>query len=151
VSSTATASASRPARAVLVEHRDLSRGDRVKPKPDAVRALQEVAASMRNMPRDCAVDRAELLLWLSRMARQVEAIALTGFEPSERPRAVPAPRQPFLGRPHADPRKIAEAVFGCRVSSARHATTTASRKGRAVKVEIRRSRLVAAGQTELSL
>lgn len=144
------------ARTVLVERRDLGADrPRLKPKPDAAAQLREVAAAMRDMPRDCAVDRAELLLWLSRMARQLDAVALDGFE------AVPAvprtsnARQPFLGRPSADARAIAEALFGAagRPRSLRgddaFVGQIIGRKGQRVRIEVRRAR--AGGQMELGV
>ncbi len=143
-------------RPVLVERRDLGADrPRIKAKLGAARQIREVAAAMRDMPRDCAVDRAELLLWLSRMARQLDAIALDGFE------AVPAvprtrsPRQPFFGRPRPDARAAAEALFGFDGGPKRPRGEGAfvgqviDRKGQHVRVEVRRAR--AGGQLEMHI
>lgn len=46
------------------------------PLPDAVlSALAAIVADMRDIPRDCIRDPAELVLWLRRMAGRVEAVS----------------------------------------------------------------------------
>jgi len=42
--------------------------------PDVVRALHLVARDLRDMPRACATDRQELVLWLARVARRLDAV-----------------------------------------------------------------------------
>ena len=143
--------AKRPARPVLVERRDLGTDrPRIKAKPDAAVQLREVAAVMQDLPRDCLIDRAELLILMRRLAGRLVSIAETGLEaaPSHRSRA---PRQPFLLERRPDARVVAEAVFGKSGCGRRgdQVGTVKSRKGVMVRVEVRRAR--AGGQMELSV
>lgn len=103
-------------------------------------ALRSVTSDLRNIPRDCIYDRAELIHWLNRMARRVEGIERTKV-PAERPgwnAPKPAPCHPSL----VTARDAADAVFGTTSRpTARKppVRTVTSRKGRAVKVETRNS------------
>ena len=119
------------------------------PLPAAVlTALAAIAGDLRHIPRDCVVDRAELLHWLRRVANRVDRVAtLRVTTPLRRPVAA-------MARPAAAPRALsareqAEAVFGRGPAAARlgPSRTVLSRKGRAVMVEVRR----ATGQMELGL
>lgn len=96
-------------------------------------ALSAIAADLRHMPRCCVYDKAELVCWLSRIARRVEA---------ERDRKVPPPpRHPIRpAAPHRvqSIRDRAEAVFKASPMPPKPRTVT-SRKGKAVRVETRRS------------
>lgn len=71
---------------------------------DAVRVLRLMAAEMRDMPRDCATDRRELVHWLSRLARRLDALADSKAHPVAL--APPFPRS----RPETPPAGAAEAV-----------------------------------------
>ena len=130
------------------------------PLPEPVlTALAAIVRDMRDVPRDCFRDPAEMLFWLRRMARRVEGV--------ERMRVPAVPPRPsglsrLLATPRAVPsaRQTAEAVFGIAASTvqpgpgdafsrtgANKTRTVTSRKGRVVPVEIRRAR--AGGQLEL--
>ena len=105
--------------------------------PHGIRvALKRIADELQNMPRECIVDRQELLLWKNRIARRIMGVERTKV-PAERPgwtAPKPAPSRP------ASARDAADAVFGTTSrATARKppVRTVTSRKGRAVKVETR--------------
>ena len=84
-------------------------------------------------------------------------MALDGFEASAGARA-PASRMPFLNHAKPDAREVAEAVFKGGAGSGHgvpnhgdQVGTVVSRMGRVARVEIRRRRLVEAGQIEFSM
>ncbi len=106
-------------------------------------ALAAIVRDMRDVPRDCLRDPAELFIWLRRMAGRVEGVGrmrMAGALPAARP---------------ASPRDLAEAVFGTAPTAGKSQAVArrpavrmvTSRKGRAVPVELRRART--AGQMEL--
>lgn len=115
--------------------------------PNVTSALGSIASDLRHLPRDCIMDRAELLHWLNRMARRVDGVAAIRVQA-----AGSAPKPPPLAsasRPaRLSPRDQAEAVFGKAPPTAPSLRTITS-KGRTVRVETRRAR--AAGQMELGL
>lgn len=116
--------------------------------PTVLSALGAIVRDMRDVPRDCIRDPAELVIWLRRMAGRVEGVGrmrVVGVvsQPVQ-PVALPPPRS-------ATPRDLAEAVFGKGPAPSRAAglRTIVSRRGQTVRVEVRRAR--AAGQMELGL
>lgn len=119
------------------------------PLPPAVlSAIAAIVRDMRDVPRDCITDRAELMHWLRRMAARVEGVGrMQAVLAPPRPKRAPAP---LPARP-ATPRDLAEAVFGKGSASARTPgpRTITSRRGRAVRVEVRRAREV--GQPEMKV
>ncbi len=144
------------AKPVTIEHRALADRARLRAKPDAARQLQDVAAALRDMPRDCATDRAELLLWHSRLARVLDGIALDGLEAVSARVVAPTPRMPFLERRSPGNAGLAERVFGPgslhrERNHGDQVGTVVSRRGRVARVEVRRRRLVEAGQVEMVL
>lgn len=117
------------------------------PEPDMVDlphgiriALKRIADELQNMPRECIVDRHELLLWKNRIARRIMGVQQTKV-PAERPgwnTPTPAPARPSP----ATALEAADAVFGTKSASAARkppVRTVTSRKGRSVKVETRSS------------
>ena len=113
--------------------------------PVVLTALAAIVRDMRDVPRDCLRDPAELFHWLRRMANRVEGVGRMRA-PGTTPRLV-RPAGPAAARP-AIPRDLDEAVFG-RVSSSAvtpGTRTIVSRRGWAVRIEVRRAR--AAGQME---
>lgn len=111
------------------------------PLPDAVvGALAAIAGDLRHLPHDCIIDKAELLVWLRRMAGRVDGVAAL--------RMTLSPPRPKRAPPVPAGRDLAEAVFG--PSGARGGTATRTvtgRRGRQVAVETRRAR--ERGQIEL--
>ncbi len=72
--------------------------------PEVVRALRLVAAELRDMPRDCARDREELVHWHGRLARRLDAVVaskarLPAPAKVEEPIAATAPLQPVSAAP----------------------------------------------------
>ena len=141
------------------------------PLPAEVRAvLSGIVKTLRNLPRDCIHDPPELFHFLNRQARALERVRdqPVPVSPPTAPRtSVPAPAATSApralsardraeavfrgsGDPLADPshQAIAQAVFAPASVSARPRIIM-SRKGRQVRVEVRRAR--AAGQMELGL
>ena len=119
------------------------------PLPMAVLgALQAIAREMRDVPRDCVVDRAELLHWLRRMANRVDAVSALRVT-----LAVPKPKRTLVIPASAEAvlsaRDRAEAVFAKEpvVTKPQAPRTILNRKGRVVRVEFRRAE--AHGQTRL--
>ncbi len=118
--------------------------------PNILSALAAIAQDLRHTPRDCFVDRAELVHWLNRLARRVDGVAAI-----RTPIAPPAVRRPptaSAARPRpASARSEAEAVFGKAkpTKSLTAPRTITTRKGRSVRVETRRSRWKSPAQTEL--
>ena len=132
-------------------------------------ALASIVRDMRDIPRDCIVDRAELLHWLRRMANRVEGVGrmrvlgvvpispkriihqigngANALNPSSMPKT--GGRFALPGSSNPIPRDLAEAVFGKgpTIVRAPGPRTILSRKGRVVRVEFRRAQ--ANGQTEL--
>ena len=152
------------------------------PLPAEVRtALSGVAAALRDVPRDCILDRAELFHWLRRLARRVDDIrdkpvpapttartspaasspmsSLTSpsrvMSARERAEAVfrgaSDPSTPMAGvaSPVTSRRAAAEAMFRPGGTAPPRPRIILSRKGRQVRVEVRRAR--AAGQMEMPL
>jgi hypothetical protein len=120
------------------------------PLPPAVlSALGAIVRDMRDVPRDCIRDPAELFIWLRRMAGRIEGVGRMRVVG-----AVPAPVR-LAALPHqqsATPRDLAEAVFGASLKGAAKPVerrTITSRKGATVKVETRRAK--AAGQFEMQI
>lgn len=134
------------------------------PLPAETRAaLKSISDDLRNMPRDCIGDRAELLFWLNRLARRLDA---------ERDRTAPGPsyglgaangsQNSGMGRvsptqsaqrlhASATARERAEAVFKPETKASSmppKPRTVVSRKGKKVRVEVRRR---AAVQIEMEL
>ena len=112
-------------------------------------ALQAIARELRHVPRDCIVDRAEMLHWLRRLAGRVDGVAALRVALPH-----PKPKQPPAGSAGAltsiSARDRAEAVFGKAPSGEKFARpwSITDRKGRRVRVEFRKAQ--ANGQTELS-
>jgi len=73
--------------------------------PDVVRALRLVARDLRDMPRSCATDREELIYWLARVARRLDAVvaskarAAPPAATTSRPTAKNAPVRPATALP----------------------------------------------------
>lgn len=137
-------------------------------------ALSGVSAMLRDVPRDCIIDKTELFHWLRRLARRVDDI---------RDKPMPVPPTPLRTSAPTSARSApsralsvhdeAESMFrasvdlsapssGLRPAPSHHAKAQAmfrsalprprivlSRKGRQVRVEVRRAR--AAGQLEMPL
>ena len=122
---------------MIVERRVSSPTTARVPLPDAVRTvLSAIGDDLRHAPRDCFVDRAELVHWLARMARRIDAAAEMAVQ------VVPpqGSRQRVRSTPlrAATAREVADAVFGVsRPARSTESRTVISRKGRAVRVEIR--------------
>lgn len=114
-------------------------------------ALADIVRDMRDVPRDCFMDRAEMIHWLNRMARRVEGVATMKAPTSprivRRPLAIgPAPTRALAAHQQA------EVVFGSAPKSSTKPVerrTVTSRKGRAVPVEVRKARQH--GQMEFGL
>lgn len=139
------------------------------PLPEPVQAaLASIAGDLRHLPRDCIGDPGELLMWLRRMAGRVEGVGrmrVPGDGPIFPKRITqgnasdgsalgvisgPKTAGGFVPPCGSDPtsRDLAEAVFGKGpVAGAPGPRTITSRRGRTVRVEVRRAR--AAGQMEL--
>ena len=86
------------------------------PLPAEVRiALSGVAASLREVPRDCIVDKAELFHWLRRLARRVDDIRDRPMPVPTTARTSPAALSPTSALPSPpralSAREFAEAVF----------------------------------------
>ncbi len=163
------------------------------PLPPAVlAALAAIVRDMRDVPRDCFMDRAEMITWLNRMARRVEGVAsmkaplpalprpsglprtnrgipavLTARQAAEAAFASPSKACAVKGLGDQTLRStsatiaaghaLAEAVFGSAPTTGKSQAvarrpdtrTIVNRKGRAVRVEVRRAR--ASGQMELGV
>ncbi len=138
---------------MIVERRAFPSTAKV-PLPDAVQAvLQAIGSDLRDIPRDCLMDRMELLHWLRRMARRVDAVAAMTTPANARDhRTIERPRHRHtdIGRSLTS-REVAEAVFGkAKPTKSRTAPRTIiTRKGRSVQVETRRRRWKSPAQTEL--
>lgn len=102
----------------------------------ALAALRAIKTDLQNVPRDCFVDRAEMLFWLRKMARRVEGVEQIRVTLT---RPVPPGPQGAPPRPVA-PTDAAVGVFGKACQSAgqkpRRRTIT-NRKGKLVAVETR--------------
>ncbi len=101
--------------------------------PAALRALDAIAADLRHLPRDCIVDRAELLHWLNRLARRVDGVKgmRVPMEPQPAKRAPAGLTVPAI--------KLVDAVFGQPAKARRpRSRTITSRKGKQVGVEVGR-------------
>ena len=129
--------------------------------PVVLTALAAIVRDMRDVPRDCLLDRAELVHWLRRMAGRVEGVGrmrVPDFEIAQKrklTRMLVSSPYDAVGKidksAPATPRDLAEAVFGKGSSSTRAQgpRTIVGRRGRVVRVEVRRAR--AAGQMELGV
>ena len=110
--------------------------------PEPVKsALGSIADDLRHAPRDVFLDRAELVHWLNRLARRVDGVsAMTASTPQRESPLRPRHRHTAIGRA-VTPRDIADAVFGTStpIGPAKPRTIT-SRKGKPVRVEVRRRR-----------
>ncbi len=106
---------------------------RTLPEP-VLRALDVIADELRHAPRDVLVDRYELVNWLNRLARRVEGVTAMKV-PME-----PQPARPVSAGCAVPAIKLVDAVFGrpAKVRRTRSRTVT-SRKGKQVRVELRRS------------
>ena len=114
--------------------------------------LAAIVRDMRDVPRDCLVDRAELLFWLRRMANRVEGVGRMGVPVSPDLGISRRLAQPAEISAHSSTsRDLVEAVFGkgSRSTRAPGPRTIISRRGQSVRVEVRRAR--AGGQLELGL
>ena len=139
------------------------------PLPAEVRAaLSGIVATLRNLPRDCIHDPPELFHFLNRQARALERLRdqpVPVSTPANPRTSVPAPAATSAPRA-LSARDRAEAVFRSGEPSAGPSHQAGhesmflpsapprpriimSRKGRQVRVEVRRAR--AAGQMELGL
>ncbi len=122
--------------------------DRVPLPAEGRAALKRIADDLRHMPTECIYDRAELVHWLSRMARRIDA-----ERDRTTPAALPAARPAQMAVPRAlSARERADAVFKGPVQPTPmppKPRSITSRKGRSVRVEVRRVR--AAGQMEMPL
>ncbi len=140
------------------------------PLPAEVRAaLSGIVKTLRNVPRDCIHDPPELFHFLNRQARALERVRdqpVLVSAPTIPRTSVPAPAATSApralsardraeavfrsGDPSADPshQAVARGVFAAPGVSTRPRIIM-SRKGRQVRVEVRRAR--AAGQMELGL
>jgi len=138
---------------MIVERRVFSSTAKV-PLPDAVQAmLSAISSNLRDIPRDCLVDRMELMHWLRRMARRVDGVAaMTTLASARDHRTIERPRHRHtdIGRSLTS-REVAEAVFGAAKpkSTRTPPRTITTRKGRSVRVETRRRRWKSPAQTEL--
>lgn len=142
---------------------------RTPPGPPAASVLVEVRAALsgvvkalRNVPRDCIIDRAEMLHFLNRQARALEqvrdrALPLSPPTPSRSPTPTTGASGGRPSSPPVSPRDRAEAIFRRPAEPDRPqmirprtpARTVLCRKGRQVRVEVRRAR--EAGQLEMPI
>ena len=102
-------------------------------------ALASIVRDMRDVPRDCLRDPAELLFWLRRMANRVDGVGrmrVAGSSPSRPARSAPQTAS-------KNGTSLAQSVFGKaskdNIKPIERRIIT-GRKGRAVKVETRRAR-----------
>lgn len=135
---------------MIVERRAFSSTAKV-PLPDAVQAvLSAIRSDLRDIPRDCIVDRMELLHWLRRMAMRIDgAAAMTTAAGVRDHRTIERtrPRHTDIGRSLTS-REVAEAVFGPvePPSMPVERRTVTGCKGMPVLVEVRRRRHDVAAQ-----
>lgn len=145
------------------------------PLPADLRAtLSTIATTMRNVPREAIHDPPELFVWLNRLAKAIERLRdqpmpapqATARPPSSAP-ALPTPPRALSARERAEsvfstvpptsgmtqvapsPPESAEGMFRSSGAALPRPRIVMDRKGRGVRVEVRRAR--AAGQMEMPL
>ena len=117
--------------------------------PDVARALRLVAAELRDMPRDCATDRQELVHWHGRLARRLDAVVASKARTTP-PDPKPTPARPAAAPspPSSTPNPVTRSTAP--TSSARSSDPAGRWIARPVALTVRR-RVEAAGQFVLPI